>query len=113
MSKKAGTYRLEEDGTLVTPEGSWVHDEIVDIDLSRWIAKTGNARSTWTATVILSDGTKILLDDYVYQDMHLIIGNLAHQFYPQEWTPLARRVKTEVPPRDDMEDTPPTGEEEE
>jgi hypothetical protein len=27
--------------------------------------------------------------------MHLIIGNLAHQFYPENWTPLAKRVKVE------------------
>jgi len=28
--------------------------------------------------------------------MHLIIGKLAHKFYPEDWTPLARRVKVEV-----------------
>jgi hypothetical protein len=37
-----------------------------------------------------------LLDDYIYKDMHLIIGKLAHRFYPEDWTPLARRVKVEV-----------------
>jgi hypothetical protein len=28
--------------------------------------------------------------------MHLIIGNLAHRFYPENWTPLAKRVKVET-----------------
>jgi len=95
MSKRARAYRLEDDGTLSTPEGTWSADHVVDIDMSRWVAKTGNARSTWTAKLILDDETSLLLDDYIYQDMHLIIGTYAHRFYPQDWTPLAKRVKNE------------------
>jgi hypothetical protein len=35
--------------------------------------------------------------------MHLIIGNLAHQFYPENWTPRAKRVKIEeVEEADDL-----------
>jgi hypothetical protein len=95
MTNRAKAFRLNDDGSLTTPDGSWSANEITDIDMSRWIAKTGNARSTWTAKAILEDGTTVLLDDYIYQDMHLIIGRLAHQFYPDEWSPLARRVKSE------------------
>ena len=95
MSKKANTYCLDDDGTLTTPEGTWVSEEIKDIDMGRWISKTGKARTTWTARVIVEDHAPILLDDYIYKDMHLIIGNLAHQFYPENWTPLAKRVKVE------------------
>ncbi|HIA72250.1 MAG TPA: hypothetical protein EYO01_06100 [Phycisphaerales bacterium] len=95
-AKKASTYRFDDDGTLTTPEGSWNEEEIKDIDMERWISKTGKARTTWTAKVIIDDHTPILLDDYIYKDMHLIIGKLAHKFYPEDWTPLARRVKVEV-----------------
>ena len=96
MKNNAAGYRLADDGTLSTPGGSWGADEIQDIDMSRWISKTGKARSTWTAKAIVGDGTPVLLDDYIFRDMHLIIGALAHRFYPEEWTPLARRVKTET-----------------
>lgn len=97
MSKKADTYCLEDDGQLTTPEGTWNSDEINDIDMSTWISKTGRVRLTWTANVIVGDGKRILLDDYVYQDMHLIIGDIAHRFYPEEWTPLAKRVRADEP----------------
>jgi hypothetical protein len=96
MSKRANSYLLTEEGVLTTPEGTWSRDEIEDIDMSRWIAKTGNARSTWTAKVVLKDGKRILLDDYVYSGMHSIIGKLAHGFHPDEWTPLAKRLKTQT-----------------
>jgi len=97
MSKRARSYHLTEEGVLTTPEGTWSSDEIEDIDMSRWIAKTGTARSTWTAKVVLKDGKKIVLDDYIYNGMHSIIGKLAHGFYPNEWTSLAKRVKTQTP----------------
>jgi hypothetical protein len=96
MKKKANTYRLEDSGTLVTPEGTWSSEEIEDIDMERWISKTGKARTTWTAKVVVSDHAPVLLDDYIYEDMHLIIGKLAHRFYPKEWTPLAKRIKVEI-----------------
>jgi hypothetical protein len=102
MKKKAGMYCLDNDGTLTTPEGIWQSGEIIDIDMSRWIAKTGNARLTWTAKVVVDNDEFVTLDDYIYSDMHLIIGALAHRFYPEGWTPLARRVKTAS---DDLEDT--------
>ncbi len=95
MKNKAGIYSLDDDGTLTTPEGVWKSDEITDIDMSRWIAKTGNARSTWIAKAIVADAEPIVLDDYIYNDMHMIIGGLAHRFYPDQWTPRARRVKVE------------------
>ena len=97
MSKRARSYLLTEAGVLTTPEGTWSSDEIEDIDMSRWIAKTGNARSTWTAKVVLKGGKKIVLDDYIYSGMDSIIGKLAHGFYPNEWTSLAKRVKTQTP----------------
>ena len=97
MSKKADAYYLDDGGQLTTPEGTWGQNEIKDIDMSTWISKTGKVRLTWTANVIVNDGKRILLDDYVYQNMHLIIGDIAHRFYPEEWTPLAKRVRPDGP----------------
>lgn len=96
MTKRARMYRLDDDGALSTPEGTWSKEDIQDIDMERWISKTGKARMTWTAKVVVENHPPILLDDYVYKDMHLIIGNLAHRFYPENWTPLAKRVKVET-----------------
>ena len=95
MSKKARSYLLEENGTLTTPEGTWTTEQIKDIDMERWISKTGTPRTTWTAKVIVEDHGPVLLDDYIFSDMHLIIGKLAHQFYPESWTPLAKRMRVE------------------
>ncbi|MDP7008068.1 MAG: hypothetical protein QGI78_00690 [Phycisphaerales bacterium] len=106
MSARAKMYRLDEQGTLTTPDGTWTADQIVDIDMSKWIAPTGNARATWTAKAKTSDGKSILLDDYIFANTHLIIGTLAHKFYPDEWTPLAKRVKIEQDVETDPNDQP-------
>jgi len=95
MSRRSTMYCLDDEGRLTTPEGTWDSEEIKDIDMSRWIAPKGNARATWTARVITNDEQKLLLDDYVYEDMHLIIGALAHRFYPDQWSPLAKRIQVE------------------
>jgi hypothetical protein len=111
MRKRAATYLLDDVGTLTTPEGSWSSKEIKDVDMSRWISKTGKARTTWTAKVIVEDHKPILLDDYIYSDMHLIIGSLAHRFYPEEWTPLAKRVKKDVVTIEELPENAKTSEE--
>ncbi len=98
--KKANTYCLEDNGTLTTPEGTWSSDQIEGIDMERWISKTGKARTTWTAKVIIKGHGPVLLDDFVYRDMHLIIGKLAHDFYPKEWSPLAKRIDSETKTND-------------
>jgi len=111
MKNKASLYYLDDDGRLTTPEGTWQAGDITDIDMERWIAKKGNARTTWTAKVIVNDGSQVLLDDYIYEDMHLIIGAIANRFYPEQWTPLARRVRTENVEEDELLDTHKTTEE--
>jgi len=91
-------FVLEDDGTLRTPTGTFSTAQIVDIDMSRWCAKEGDRRSTWTATVVTSDGQRILLDDHDFKNMHLIIGGIAHRLMPDQWTADAKRVgeKTEA-----------------
>ncbi|MCA9285032.1 MAG: hypothetical protein KDA22_07455 [Phycisphaerales bacterium] len=83
-------FRLEDDGTLVSPAGTWPADQIADIDMSRWMDKS-------MAWVVHRDGTRVLLDDYKYKDMHLIVGSLAHRFHPDDWTTEAKLVKKDEP----------------
>ena len=86
-------YRLDDEGTLHTPDGVFDQNEIVDIDMSRWCSPTGDRRSTWTARAILKSGKTILLDDHDHRNMHRIIGAIAHRLYPEQWTAEARRVE--------------------
>lgn len=86
------SFRLDDDGTLHTPDEAIPASQIVDIDMSRWCSPTGDRRSTWTAKVVLQDGRRILLDDHDHRNMHLIIGAIAHRLHPNEWTSEAKRV---------------------
>jgi hypothetical protein len=90
-------YRLDDDGTLHTPDGPIDGHQIVDIDMSRWCSSSGDRRSTWTAKAVLRDGRKVLLDDHDYKNMHLIIGAIAHRLYPDQWTPEAKRIAPDAP----------------
>ena len=91
-------YVLQDDGTLLSPQGTFTVNQIAEIDMSRWCAKEGDRRSTWTATVVTTDGKRIVLDDHDFKNMHLIIGAIAHRMMPDTWTPEAKRVgeKTEA-----------------
>lgn len=90
-------YALDDKGDLQMPEGTWAADDIADIDMSRWMKKS-------TAEVIHRDGTRVNLDAYIYKDMNLIIGSIAHGMYPESWEPDGRRIKIEEAPEDDGED---------
>jgi hypothetical protein len=89
---KRQKYTLDDDGTLHftgDPEhqsGAWTQDEIVDIDMSRWMAKS-------IAWAVHADGRRLKLDAYLHKDLHLIIGAIAHRFYPDEWDTEAKLVK--------------------
>ncbi len=89
LSKKR--YRLEEDGTLHTPVGAFAAAQIRDIDMKQWMAKS----IAWVET---TDDQRIKLDDYIHQDMHLIVGALAHERHPDEWHADAKPVRMEPPP---------------
>jgi hypothetical protein len=83
MKVKRVSYTLEDDGTFIAPEGTWSKDEIEDIDMSRWMAKS-------VAHVVVAGGRRIKLDDYIYRNTHLIVGALASERYPDQWEPDAR-----------------------
>lgn len=84
-------YELQDDGTLVMPEGTWQAHDIASMDMSRWMSKS-------IATVVHHDGTRVKLDDYKYRNLHLIIGGIAHRLHPDEWDAEAKPVKPEGPP---------------
>ncbi len=78
-------FSLEDDGTVNTPQGAFTTDQVTGIDMSRWMSKS-------VAVLEATDGRRIRLDDYVHNGMHLIVGELAHRFHPEVWTPNAREV---------------------
>jgi hypothetical protein len=87
ISRRGQTWRLEDDGSLSTPEGTYPADAIEGIDMSVWMKKS-------IAKVHVRDRAEpVVLDDYEYQDAYRIIGTLAHQFHPDEWTEDAKPVK--------------------
>jgi hypothetical protein len=48
---------------------------------------------------VLTDGRKLVLDDYKHRDMHLIVGAIASERHPEKWSPEARdldRVRAEA-----------------
>ena len=59
--------------------------EIFDIDMGRWMAKS-------VAWVVHADGRRLKLDDYLHRNVHLIVGALASERYPDEWDAEAKRV---------------------
>ena len=85
-------YTLDEDGTLHAPEGTWTSDEIADIDMSRWMAKS-------TAWAVHRDGSRVKLDDYKFKGLHRIVGAIASRLHPNEWDEEAkpREADEELP----------------
>jgi hypothetical protein len=87
ISRRGQTWRLEDDGSLVTPEGAYPADAIEGIDMSIWMKKS------IAKVQVQGRAEPVVLDDYEYQDAYKIIGTLAHQFHPDEWTEDAKPVK--------------------
>lgn len=78
-------YRLDDDGTFHSIEGSFSANLIKGIDLSQWMSKS-------TALVEISDGPRIKLDDYKYAGVEDLVAAFAKRFYPGEWTSDARPI---------------------
>ena len=68
----------------------WAPDDIADIDMSQWMKKS-------IAQLGHTDGRRIALDDYLYQDLHLIVGAIAARLHPEQWDEQARIVKPTAP----------------
>ncbi|MCH2151732.1 MAG: hypothetical protein MK089_00140 [Phycisphaerales bacterium] len=89
FTTKSRRYELDADGTLHMPEATWTSDELVEIDMNRWMAKS----ICW---VIGKDGERIKLDAYVYKKLDVIIGVIAHKLHPEAWNIDARPVKNKT-----------------
>jgi hypothetical protein len=101
LPRTAAKWRLDEDGSLSTPEGRLAPDEISELDMNRWMAKS-------IATVVTADGRRIALDDYKFRNMDRIIGALAQRFEPDKWTLEAKaipqpEVVADAPPKEGEE----------
>ena len=79
-------YSLDDEGTLSTPDGKWRQEEIADIDMDRWMAKS-------IAWVVPRQGRRVKLDDYKFRNLHLIVGAISARLHPDEWDSEARPVK--------------------
>ncbi|MAC19532.1 MAG: hypothetical protein CMJ23_07675 [Phycisphaerae bacterium] len=87
VSRRGQIWTLEDDGSLQTPNGTFAAEQILDIDMSIWMKKS-------LAKVMVDGQTDpIVLDDYEYQNAYLIVGALANQFHPDEWTAEAKPAK--------------------
>ena len=64
------------------------------IDLSRWMPKS-------IATLEVRGGDPLVLDDYKFGGMHLIVGTYAHRFDPQVWNADATLAKKGAKPAAD------------
>jgi hypothetical protein len=84
---------LHDDGSLELPppHGRWAKNDIADIDMSRWMRKS-------IATVVHRDGRRVVLDDYKQKRTHLIVGAIASEKYPDQWTAEAKPVKSASQP---------------
>jgi hypothetical protein len=102
FNAKRQRYTLDDDGTMhftgdkELKSGTWTRDEIVDIDMSRWMAKS-------IAYAVHADGRRLKLDAYLHKDLHLIVGALASRFYPDQWDDQAKVVKS--PAADELDES--------
>ena len=85
------TFRLDDDGVLHAGARMISRDDVTGIDMGRWMAKS-------IATVKVRNGAPVVLDDYKYSGLHLIVGTYAHRFDPQVWNADATLVKKGAKP---------------
>jgi hypothetical protein len=93
---------LEEDGSLVTRQGTFTADQITDINMAKWMSKSIASVS------VEGKDEPIVLDDYVYQDTYLIVGKLAHRFHPDQWSEDGKVINATTEGDDSAEPTEDT-----
>ena len=87
------SFRLDDEGTLHAGVRRIARDDVTGIDMSRWMAKS-------IATLKVREGDPLVLDDYKFGGMHLIVGAYANRFDPQSWNADATPVKRGKPASD-------------
>ena len=78
-------FRLDDDGTLHSREGTFAADQLADLDMSRWMEKS-------IATAVTTDGMRVDMDDFLYKGVEDIVATLAARFHPGQWTRDARPI---------------------
>jgi hypothetical protein len=78
-------FRLDDDGTLHSREGTFAADQLADLDMSRWMEKS-------IATAVTTDGMRVDMDDFLYKGVEDIVATLAARFHPGQWTSDARPI---------------------
>lgn len=86
-------YRLDPDGTVHLPQEKLAAGDIEDIDMNRWMSKS-------TAELVATDGRRIKLDAFIFKNLHLIVGAVAHRLHPENWTSEAKLITPEEPDSD-------------
>ncbi len=97
MVHQGRTYSLDRDGNFHGPDGIIKAEEIADIDMSRWMKKS-------IAVLVDADGNRTTLDAYIYRNLDMIIGAIAHRLHPDQWTMDAKVVKAASSPDDAEQD---------
>lgn len=80
------SFALDDDGTLRIGARAIGRDDVEGVDMSRWMAKS-------IAKLRMRGGEILVLDDYKYTGLHLLVGHYAHRFEPQRWNADATPVK--------------------
>lgn len=85
-------YRYHDDGTLVTPEGTFPPDRMTGIDLTKWQRKS-------IALLEIDGGpdrggSAVKLDAWIYDGLESVIETLDRRFHPEDY-----EEKRAAPPR--------------
>jgi hypothetical protein len=95
MVARRHRYRLDEaeslhfEGDSKLGSGVWPKDEIADIDMNRWMAKS-------IAWAVHTDGRRLKLDAYLHKNLEFIIGRIAARLHPNDWDLDARPRKADA-----------------
>lgn len=79
-------YRLDDEGTLDAAGRTIAAADVTGIDMTRWMAKS-------IARLEVRDGPPVVLDDYKFAGMHLIVGHFAQRFMPNQWNADATAIR--------------------
>jgi len=93
-------FIIQEDGTLIAPEGTFPPSAMTDIDMTRWMDKS-------IARLEINGGpdkggAAVKLDAWIYDGMDETIENLARRFHPEQYAdkpPVAAAAASNDEPR--------------
>lgn len=94
-------FALNDNGDFIDDNTTYPAASITTIDMTKWMSKS--------KAMVTVEGVEspFVLDDYVFQDMYLLVGALAHRFHPEAWTEEAKPIKAEVDDAADADEAKP------